>query len=108
MNKIVATAIVMATLGATSAHAQTLDLRTFTCADFAKLAPQTQDLVVTWIEGFVSEEAVPEEMTVDFSQTDTELVKAHCAATPEATVIKAVVEFDQDAETAAVTTPQSN
>lgn len=84
-------------LFATAAHAQKIDLRTITCKEAIALPEDTLDVVSVWIDGFMSDDDDPESMVVDFSETDSDEIKAVCQKIPSAKLLHAVEDLEDQA-----------
>ena len=97
MKKILCLTVALTLLGAPSVCAQTIDLRTIKCSEFAALPVETQDVVAVWLDGFLADDQAPDGLQVDFSETDADFMKEHCQKTPNAGLL-AAFEAMPDAE----------
>jgi hypothetical protein len=90
MNKILGLMTALALLGAASVCAQTIDLRTIKCSEFAALPVETQELVAVWLDGFLADDQAPDGLLVDFSETDADFIQEQCQKTPNAGLLASV------------------
>ncbi len=90
MNKILGLMAALALLGAPSVCAQTIDLRSIKCSEFAALPVETQDVVAVWLDGFLADDQAPDGLLVDFSETDADFIKEQCQKTPNAGLLASV------------------
>ncbi|MGD9783259.1 MAG: HdeA/HdeB family chaperone [Hyphomicrobiaceae bacterium] len=94
MGRIIGLALVALVLGSTVVDAQTINLRTFKCADFVKLKPDTRDLVAIWLDGHLADDEAPDGLTVDFSGSDADGILAICKKSPGTDLLKAAEQAE--------------
>lgn len=90
MKQILGLTVALALLGAPSVCAQTIDLRTIKCSEFAALPLETRDLVAVWLDGFLADDQAADGLQVDFLEIDADFIENHCQKTPNAGLLAAV------------------
>ncbi|MCZ8017157.1 MAG: HdeA/HdeB family chaperone [Limnobacter sp.] len=85
-------------LTAATAHAETSDVSTLTCAELSTLDAETIAIVFFWIDGYVGGQAEDATFDVQRILANMDGTKAICEADPETTVMDAVVQAEAAAE----------
>ena len=88
MKYITAVAVALFVLSS-AAHAEAINLKTYTCSEFVSLPEETKDLVAVWLDGYLADDEAADGLTVDFSGTDADELSEFCAANSGSTVLQA-------------------
>ena len=81
--------LIAAAIAATQASAQSVDLKTMKCDQFLASDAQTIDRVVTWLDGWYTEDKGPIVVNSSEIANEAKEMRSYCTKNPTHTVIKA-------------------
>ena len=85
--KKLAAAVLVGLLSAQMAAAETFDVATITCADLENMPPESVQMLLTWIDGYMGGAAEDTTFDVDRLKTNIDGAAAGCGADPAATLM---------------------
>jgi hypothetical protein len=86
--KKLSAAVLAASLFATVAAAEPMDIATIKCSDLAAMPPEGISMLLTWIDGYMGGQATDTAFDLERMQANIDGAATACSTTPDATLME--------------------